>query len=167
MELHGVTEPHVRPANARRRLAVALNLQLEAKPEAFRERNGDSEDIEKPEMGETVEARLNVESVSNRRFRFGNRAPHHEVVRPAVVPALGGVNRAFGNMDALELEASAAPQLGFLHWAFVTICLLGSFVTARSEPNNVDIVMLMDNMFDVSALKGAHGPEAILRPPAA
>ena len=32
--------------------------------------------------------------------------------------------------------------------------VFGSFVTARSEPNDVDIVMLMDDMFDISAFKG-------------
>ncbi len=32
--------------------------------------------------------------------------------------------------------------------------IFGSFVTAEPEPNDVDIVMLMDNDFDVSRLKG-------------
>ena len=32
--------------------------------------------------------------------------------------------------------------------------IFGSFVTAKPEPNDVDIVMLMDNDFDVSRLKG-------------
>jgi len=32
--------------------------------------------------------------------------------------------------------------------------VFGSFVTAKSEPNDVDIVMLMEDNFDVSALKG-------------
>ena len=32
--------------------------------------------------------------------------------------------------------------------------IFGSFVTAKPEPNDVDIVLLMDNDFDVSHLKG-------------
>ena len=32
--------------------------------------------------------------------------------------------------------------------------IFGSFVTKKPEPNDVDIVMLMDNDFDVSQLKG-------------
>jgi len=32
--------------------------------------------------------------------------------------------------------------------------IFGSFVTAKPEPNDVDIIMLMDDDFDVSSLKG-------------
>jgi len=32
--------------------------------------------------------------------------------------------------------------------------VFGSFVTAKSEPNDIDIIMLMEDDFDVSALKG-------------
>ena len=32
--------------------------------------------------------------------------------------------------------------------------VFGSFVTAKSEPNDVDIVMMMEDNFDVSALEG-------------
>jgi hypothetical protein len=32
--------------------------------------------------------------------------------------------------------------------------VFGSFVTAKAEPNDVDIVLVMDDAFDLSALKG-------------
>jgi hypothetical protein len=68
------------------------------------------------------------------------------------------VETRFGSGSAARLQLSdrlrriheLAASTGYL----ARFVVFGSFVTAKSEPNDVDIVMIMDDEFDVSVLKG-------------
>jgi hypothetical protein len=68
------------------------------------------------------------------------------------------VEKRFGSGSSVRMQLSdrlrrihdLASSTGHL----ARFVVFGSFVTAKSEPNDVDIVMLMEDDFDVSALKG-------------